>query len=231
MVGVTALLVGYVFGQVWPDTFNAAVPSPLFMIGFCVLFSFGVAYIAYRGVTGSTAVAATINIVQISALLVFSVMAISYRANHPEGSRGWTLDPNGSPINVVLQVDAKGQPVKDAKGDFVTAKNPDGTDKPFIITYAPDSAVTTTTDPATKQTTTSFQHHANAASVVAPHAFSFMIIQACIAILILVGFESCTALGEEAKNPTRDIPKAVILSLVIQGCSATSLNISPQITC
>src|SRR4249920_3177185 len=38
MVGVTALLVGYVLGQVWPDTFNAAVPSPLFMIAFCVAF-------------------------------------------------------------------------------------------------------------------------------------------------------------------------------------------------
>src|SRR5437870_13356324 len=31
MVGVTALIVGYVLGQVWPDTLNAAVPSPLFM--------------------------------------------------------------------------------------------------------------------------------------------------------------------------------------------------------
>src|SRR5499433_2930959 len=37
MVGTTALLVGYVMGQVWPSTFNAAVPSPLFMIGFCVV--------------------------------------------------------------------------------------------------------------------------------------------------------------------------------------------------
>src|SRR5580700_5641646 len=44
-----------------------------------------------------------------------------------------------------------------------------------------------------------------------------MIIQACIAILILVGFESVTSMGEEAKNPTRDIPKAVVLSLLIQG--------------
>src|SRR6202048_4482446 len=30
MVGVTALVAGYVVGQIWPDTFNAAVPSPLF---------------------------------------------------------------------------------------------------------------------------------------------------------------------------------------------------------
>src|SRR5262249_9939628 len=40
---------------------------------------------------------------------------------------------------------------------------------------------------------------------------------ACIAILILVGFESVTAMGEEARNAKRDIPKAVILSLAIQG--------------
>src|SRR6266403_2790740 len=40
MVGVTALVVGYVLGQVWPDTFNPAVPSPLFMIGFSVVFPF-----------------------------------------------------------------------------------------------------------------------------------------------------------------------------------------------
>src|ERR1043166_1188216 len=33
MVGVTALIVGYVFGQIWPSTFSAAVPSPVFMIG------------------------------------------------------------------------------------------------------------------------------------------------------------------------------------------------------
>jgi amino acid transporter len=218
MVGVTALLAGYVIGQIWPDTFNAAVPSPLFMIAFCVVFSFGVAYIAFRGVSGSTAVAAAINVIQIGALLVFSFLAISYRLNHPEGSRGWTLDPNGNPINVTLQVDAKGAPVKDAKGDFTVAKNADGSDKPFTITYAADSAITTTPDPANpKETVTAFQYHKDAASVIAPHSFSYMIIQACIAILILVGFESVTSMGEEAKNAKRDIPKAVILSLVIQG--------------
>ena len=218
MVGVTALLSGYVLGQIWPDTFNAAVPSPLFMILFCIAFSFGVAYIAYRGVTGSTAVNAAINVIQISALLVFSFMAIGYRMNHPEGSRGWTLDPNGNPIDTVLQVDAKGAPVKDANGNFVVARNPDGGQKPFITTYAPDAAIQTAPDPANPgKTITSFQFHPNAKSVIAPHNFSYVFIQACIAILILVGFESVTSLGEEAKNPQRDIPRAVILSLLIQG--------------
>src|SRR5215468_4707666 len=37
MVGVTALVVGYMVGTIWPDTFNNAVPSPLFMIIFCPL--------------------------------------------------------------------------------------------------------------------------------------------------------------------------------------------------
>jgi amino acid transporter len=218
MVGVTALLVGYVIGQLWPATFSAAVPSPLFMIGFCVVFAFGVAYIAYNGVSGTTAVNAAINVIQISALIVFSVMAIAYRVQHPEGSRGLTLDPNGKPINVVLQVDAKGAPVKDAAGNYVVAKNADGTDKPFTITYAPDSATTTTPDPANPgHTVTAFQYHTDAKSVVSPHAFSYTIIQACIAILILVGFESVTAMGEEARNAKRDIPRAVILSLLIQG--------------
>jgi APA family basic amino acid/polyamine antiporter len=218
MVGVTALLVGYVVGQIWPNTFSAAVPSPLFMIGFCVLFSFGVAYIANRGVTGSTAVNAVINVIQITALLVFSVMAIGYRVNHPEGARGWTLDPNGNPINTVLQVDAKGAPVKDAQGNFVVARNADGSEKPLTLSYAPDAAVTTTPDPANpKQTITAFQFHENAKSVIAPHNFSYVVIQVCIAILILVGFESVTSLGEEAKNAKRDIPRAVILSLLIQG--------------
>src|ERR1700680_3653497 len=218
MVGVTALMVGYVVGTIWPDTFNAAIPSPLFMILFCPVFAFGVAYIAYRGVTGTTAVNAAINVIQITALIVFSVMAIGYRVNHPEGARGWTLDPNGNAINVELQVDAKGAPVKDAKGDFVVAKNADGSEKPFTVSYAADGAMPTVPDPADpKSKITQFQYHTSGASVIAPHAFSYMVIQACIAILILVGFESVTSMGEEGKNPTRDIPRAVILSLLIQG--------------
>ena len=38
-----------------------------------------------------------------------------------------------------------------------------------------------------------------------------------IAILILVGFESCTALSAETKNPETTIPKAIIISLIAQG--------------
>src|ERR1700681_4351646 len=59
--------------------------------------------------------------------------------------------------------------------------------------------------------------HPNALSVILPHRFDWVMLQATIAILLLVGFESVTALGEEAKNPKRDIPRGVLLSLTIQG--------------
>jgi amino acid transporter len=47
-----------------------------------------------------------------------------------------------------------------------------------------------------------------------------MLFQSTIAILILVGFESSTSLAGEAINPKRDIPRGVILSLIIQGLLA-----------
>jgi amino acid transporter len=59
--------------------------------------------------------------------------------------------------------------------------------------------------------------HPSAKSVVSPHNFSWVFIQATVAILILVGFESVTSMGGEAKNPTKHIPIAVIASLLIQG--------------
>ncbi len=59
--------------------------------------------------------------------------------------------------------------------------------------------------------------HPSALSVIAPHRFDWLMLQATIAILLLVGFESVTALGEEAKNPKKDIPRGVLLSLTIQG--------------
>ena len=70
-----------------PDTFSQTYNSPLFMWLFCVVFSLGVGYIAYRGVNGTTAVNMAINIIQISALVVFSVMAIAYRIQ-PSGRLG-----------------------------------------------------------------------------------------------------------------------------------------------
>jgi amino acid transporter len=58
---------------------------------------------------------------------------------------------------------------------------------------------------------------ANAGHVLIPHSFTDMLYQSTIAILLLVGFESVTALGAEAINPDKDIKKGVLLSLIIQG--------------
>ncbi len=62
--------------------------------------------------------------------------------------------------------------------------------------------------------------HESAGSVVLPHSLFGMLAQSTIAILILVGFESATAFGAEAKNAKSDVPRAVILALVIQGLFA-----------
>ncbi len=223
MVAVTALLVGYLAGQLFPTVFNSAVPSPLLMILFCIVFPFFIGYIAFRGVNASTGVNLAVNVIQISALIVFTVIAIGYRLNHGEGSKGITLNPDGVPVSKVIAMattkDDKGNdvtnPVKDKDGNYVYEKNADGTDKDYTLTYAPDQGLTKGSDP--KNPTDTFQFHTTATSVIAPHGFNFVLVQACVAILILVGFESVTSMGEEAKNAKKDIPRAVLLSLIIQG--------------
>jgi len=244
MVGVTALLAGFLLNQFWPDTFSGTYNSPLFMWLFCIIFALGVAYIAFRGVTGTTAVNVVINIVQISALLVFSVMAIGYRSQHPQGSTGYHLsngtavtyqvaqevvkDDKGVPQPVMVDgkpsLDKDGKPVyqmQDMKDE--KTGDPIGADKdgkpvkdvklaaPFTVDYV-DGAITK--DDKGVET---FNYHKDAKSVVAPHGFNYIFIQAAIAILILVGFETVTAMSDEAKNPKKDVPRAVLLSLVIQG--------------
>jgi amino acid transporter len=232
MVGVTAILSGYLLNQFFPNTFSGTFNSPLFMYIFCIAFALGVAYIAFRGVTGTTGVNMAINIVQIAALLVFSVIAIAYRANHGEGAHAYQL-VNGVPVDFVVaqepvlengkpKLDAAGAPVLqnklDADGNPV-AEMKDGKPVPFVLSYAADQA--TTMEPVDadhpKDLSPHFKFHATASSVTAPHGVSFIFIQACIAILILVGFESVTSMGEEARNAKRDIPRAVLLSLGIQG--------------
>jgi basic amino acid/polyamine antiporter, APA family len=61
---------------------------------------------------------------------------------------------------------------------------------------------------------------ASAAAIVIPHSLINIIYQSTIAILLLVGFESVTALGAEAINPKKDIKRGILLSLAIQGVAA-----------
>jgi amino acid transporter len=60
--------------------------------------------------------------------------------------------------------------------------------------------------------------------IIRPHTFNGVLVQSTLAILILVGFESATALSAETKNPGKNIPKAIIISLVIQGLFAYLLE-------
>jgi basic amino acid/polyamine antiporter, APA family len=152
MVAFMAVLVTYIAGQ-----FGLAIP----VWGQVVIawgFSAIVGMIALRGISGSTMVSIIINVIQLTALVVFSVMAIMFRVQNPLGvaTSGW--------------------------------------------------------------------YHPAASSIVLPHNFAGLLFQSTIAILILVGFESSTALGAEAINPKRDIPRGVILSLVIQGLFAYLLE-------
>ena len=171
MVATMGVMVGYIVGNIFPNTINPGTPGPLFMALIAIIFSYFVAFIAYRGVSGSTNVNIAINAIQIAALLFFSALAIAYRISHPEGSAGLALDSAGNVIKTVVHYSSTGD------------------------------------SPA----------HTSALSVIAPHRFDWVMLQATIAILLLVGFESVTALGEEAKNPKKDIPRGVLLSLTIQG--------------
>src|ERR1700730_3165222 len=166
MVATMGVMVGYIVGNLVPNMLNASVPGPVFMALVAIIFAFAVAWIAFRGVNGSTNVNLAINIIQIAALLFFSALAIAYRLGHPDGSTGLALD---------------------------------GTSKVLHYSLSGDTP-----------------SHPNGMSVVLPHGVSWTMLQATIAILLLVGFESVTSLGEEAKNPKKDIPRAVLLSITIQ---------------
>jgi len=142
MVAFMGTLIIFI-GQLFNPNFAT---QPMQQMGICVVFAVIVGAIAYMGVTGSTMANIVINIIQILALIFFSVAAIAFRMAHPG---------------------------------------------------------------------LHYEHHA-ALSVISPHGATQLLFQSTIAILLVVGFESATALAAEAKNPKHDIPRGVILSLVIQ---------------
>jgi basic amino acid/polyamine antiporter, APA family len=214
MTGVTGVIIGYLVGTLWPNVMSASNPGPLFMMLVAVLFSFGVAWIAHRGVAGSTNASIAINVIQITALLIFAVMAFSFRSSHPAGTPSWQFD---SMSGDAYQYEFQTEKVSDGKGGTTDniVREKDGTPKakldaagkpvPFLVAYPEkdDKGV--------------FLSHPDASSVIGIHNWGFAFVQATVAILILVGFESVTSMGGEAKNAKRDIPKAVIISLLVQG--------------
>jgi basic amino acid/polyamine antiporter, APA family len=207
MVATTGIFVGYVVGFFYPTFISGSNPGPVFMGLVAIAFSFFVAWIAQKGAGASTAVNIAINVVQISALLVFSVLALGYRANHPAGSPAFNYDGQTlATYTYQFATNPKdGAIIRDASGVPQPLLDKAGKPVPFTIDYpATDSSGNILTHPTAK-------------SVVSPHNFSWVFIQATVAILILVGFESVTAMGGEAKNPTKHVPIAVIASLLIQG--------------
>ncbi len=142
MVGFMGILFGYIYSAAFHHTLTY-IPQALAAVGLACICG----YIAYRGVSGSTMTAIIINVVQITTLLLVSVLFIAYRFGH--GHEAYSL--------------------------------------------------------------------INAGKVVIPHKLINVIYQSTIAILLLVGFESVTALGAEAIHPEKDIKKGVLLSLIIQG--------------
>lgn len=144
MVAFSATLVGFLLSLVGITIGNTQ------LIIIAVIFAIINGYIAFRGISGSTMTAIAINVIQLTALVIFSVLAIVYRVTHPD------------------------------------------------VHYV----------------------HSSFISVLTPHNMTNLLYQSTIAILLLVGFESVTALGAEAKNPKRDIRIGILLSLAIQGLVA-----------
>ncbi len=214
MVGVIGVISGYLVGTIWPNFMSASNPGPMFMMAVAIAFAFGVSYIAHRGINGSTSVNIAINGIQIAALIVFAVMALGYRVNHPPGSVAYQFDAQTSAAfnyefattSQMVSGQATDVITRDANGVPQPKLDASGKPVPYHVSY-PE-----------KDSSGAFVSHPTARSVVSMHNFGWMFVQATIAILILVGFESVTSMGGEARNAKRDVPIAVIVSLLVQGC-------------
>lgn len=213
MVGTMGILCGYLVGTLWPNFMSASNPGVLFMMAIAVAFSFAVAYIAHRGISASTSINLGINIVQITALLIFAALALNYRLSHPPGSVAWQFDATSGEAytyefrtTTTVTAGVTTETIdRDAAGVPLPKLDAAGKPVPFQISYPEHDAAG------------NFLSHSSAVSVVRPHNWNWVFIQATVAILILVGFESVTAMGGEARNAKRDVPIAVIVSLLVQG--------------
>src|ERR1700686_4545075 len=147
-------------------------------------------------------------------MLLFSVVALNYLLSHPAGRASLQFDPQTSAsysyeyatTSQVVNGQAADVVVRDLNGVPQPKMDAGGKPVPFRISY-PE-----------RDSSGAFVSHPNAVSVVRMHNFGWMFVQATIAILILVGFESVTSMGGEAKDAKRDVPIAVITSLLVQGC-------------
>ena len=110
-----------------------------------------IGFLALRGIIGTTTTSVVLNTIQLTTLIIFGVLAITFRLVNPA---------NFSPSEWM---------------------------------------------------------YPSAASVLIPHNVKSVLFQAALAMILMVGFESSTALAASASNAQRDIPRGAILTLIIQG--------------
>jgi len=133
--------------------------------------------------------------------------------NHPPGTQAFQFDPTSgeaytyefATTKTVVNGQSTDTIVRDANNVPQPKLDAVGKPVPYLVSYPYNDA------------SGNFLSHANAKSVVGIHKIGWAFVQATVAILILVGFESVTAMGGEAKNAKRDVPIAVIVSLLVQG--------------
>jgi amino acid transporter len=77
MAATIGIMIGYIFGIFFPASLNSATPGPVFMALVAIIAAFGISYIAYSGVQASTVTSSTINAIQITALRIFTALAIT----------------------------------------------------------------------------------------------------------------------------------------------------------
>jgi len=145
--GIMVAFTGTLFGYIYTSLTNGKTLNNWELSAVCVVFALVAGYIAFRGISGSTMTAIVINVIQITTLVLLTILFIVFRVGHPHAG----------------------------------------------------------------------YEASNAAAVIIPKNFMNVLYQSTIAILLLVGFESVTALGAEAINPQKDIRRGILLSLIIQG--------------
>ena len=135
------MFVGYVVGFFYPNFISGSNPGPVFMGLVAIVFSFFVAWIAAKGAGASTAVNLAINVIQISALIVFSVLALGYRVSHPAvtGPTAFQYDTQTlATYTYQFATDKDGSTIRDASGTPQPQLDSAGKPVPYVIAY-PDN--------------------------------------------------------------------------------------------
>jgi len=94
MVAYTATLFGYLYSAIFHHTLTY-LPLGIVAVGFAGI----VGYIAYRGINGSTMTSIAINVIQITCLLLVSVMFIWFRIAHGHAVGGFA---RASAVHVII---------------------------------------------------------------------------------------------------------------------------------